>query len=194
MLRTVFTACRRRPRRVVTALVLLVVTAGALGFTWKTYEYGWRDATLRQRADRIAASRGIRTIEQPLMTFRGHVRPVSAVAFTPDGSRLVSAGGDGDATVKVWDAATGQLLATFEGHDRGIYDLTLSPDGTRVASAGHDHTAVIWDLASGKRLLTIGGLEIHVTGVAFSPDGSRLATGDGYGVRVWDVQSGRELL
>src|SRR6476646_5788191 len=118
MLRAAFTACRRRPRRVIAVLGLLVVVALALGFVWKTNEYRWRDATLRQRADRIAAARGIRTIERPVMTFRGHVRPVSAVAFTPDGTRLVSAGGDGDATGKVWDAGTSRLLATFEGHDR----------------------------------------------------------------------------
>src|SRR5215213_7625127 len=106
MSRAVFTAFRRRPRRVVAVAVLLLVAAAALRFAWKVHERRWRDASLRQRADRIAAARGIRTIEQPLMTFRGHVRPVSAVAFTPDGTRLVSAGGDGDATVKVWDAGT----------------------------------------------------------------------------------------
>src|SRR5438128_10474244 len=122
MLRTVITACRRRPRRVVAVGVLFVVAAAAVGFAWKVHERRWRDATLRQRDERIAAARGIRTIERPMMSFRGHVRPVSAVAFTPDGTRLVSAGGDGDATVKVWDVATARLLATFEGHDRGIYE------------------------------------------------------------------------
>ncbi|MET0166214.1 MAG: WD40 repeat domain-containing protein, partial [Vicinamibacterales bacterium] len=44
----------------------------------------------------------------------GHSNSVTSVAFSPDGSRLLS--GSDDKTVKLWDAATGQLIRTFEGH------------------------------------------------------------------------------
>src|SRR5436190_709519 len=98
---------------------------------------------------------------QPLLVLKGHTRGVYRVAFSPDGTRLVSAGGDGDATVKIWNPQTGELLRTLSGHDRGVYNVAFSPDGKRVASAGHDHTVSIWDAGNGERLRTISGLEIH---------------------------------
>jgi WD40 repeat protein len=49
--------------------------------------------------------------------------------------RIASAGGDADATVKIWDSETGQLLRTLQGHDRGVYELAYSPDGKLLASA-----------------------------------------------------------
>src|SRR5258708_883614 len=82
---------------------------------------------------------------QPLLVLKGHTRWVNRVVFSPNGTRLASAGGDGDATVKIWDSKTGELLRTLAGHDRGVYNVAFSPDGKMIASAGHDHTLVLWN-------------------------------------------------
>jgi WD40 repeat protein len=47
-------------------------------------------------------------------TLAGHTRYVAGVAFSPDGSRLVS--GSWDGTVKVWDAAAGTQLFSLAAH------------------------------------------------------------------------------
>lgn len=69
---------------------------------------------------------------------------VWAVVFSPDGSRLVSAGGD--AMVRVWDVQSGELLSSSAAHAGGATSLAFQPDGGRVASGGLDGRVVIWAL------------------------------------------------
>jgi WD40 repeat protein len=65
------------------------------------------------------------------------------MAFSPDGKRLATAATD--ATVKVWDAQTGQELLTLEGHGGKVNGVAFSPDGHRLASGAADGTVKIWD-------------------------------------------------
>ena len=67
---------------------------------------------------------------------RGALRaPVTSVAFSPDGTRLVS--GSDDKTVKHWDVSSGQLIRTLEGHSDRVKSVAFSPDGSRVLSGGN---------------------------------------------------------
>lgn len=56
-----------------------------------------------------------------------------ALAFAPDGERLVS--GSADGTVRSWDP-TGQEALVLRGHESWVYAVAFSPDGTLLASGG----------------------------------------------------------
>ena len=109
-----------------------------------------------------------------LQTLEGNSGWVSSVAFSPDGSQVVS--GSYDTTVRLWDAATGALLQTLEGHSGLITSVAFSPDGKQVVSGSVDATVRLWDAATGELLQTLEGHSGWVSSAAFSPDGKLLPT------------------
>jgi len=114
------------------------------------------------------------------------------VAFSPDGQMLASA--SQDATVKVWDVATGHELRSLLGHTGSVISVTFSPDGRTLASGGQDDTVKVWDVATGHELRSLPDQFINRQSIAFSPDGKFLASaGSGHTIELWDVASGRDI-
>lgn len=82
-----------------------------------------------------------------LASLTGHEGWVYSVAFSSDGTQIVSS--SGDCTVRLWDAATGALLRTFEGHTKRVLSVAITRDGRRIVSGGHDSVVRLWDSDTG---------------------------------------------
>jgi len=116
----------------------------------------------------------------------GHTADVNAVAYSPDGTAVVS--GSSDSTVRVWDPVTGACLLTLREHEGPVYAVALSPDGTLVASGGADGTVVLWTRATGEVVRRTEKLAPEVRALAFAPDGRTLVVGCAdKAVRLLDV-------
>ncbi|MGH3773979.1 MAG: WD40 repeat domain-containing protein, partial [Pseudonocardiaceae bacterium] len=116
---------------------------------------------------------------------------VQAVAWSPDGTRLLTGGTDG--IIRVWDATTAELLHQLTGHTGGVHAVAWSPDGTRLLTGGTDSTVRVWDATTAELLHQLTGHTGGVQAVAWSPDGTQLLTGGTGGARVWDATTA-ELL
>jgi len=137
-----------------------------------------------------------------LRVFEGHAGSVIGVAFSLDGSKILT--GSAHGTVRVWEAVTGKLLTTVEDAHNSAYDLAFSPDGCRVIVGGNatDDGARVWDLVSRKLLTTLSDNLLIVDSVGFSPDGTKVATGSvdkrnswswAGTVRLWEVDTAKLL-
>lgn len=123
------------------------------------------------------------------ITCYGHTRDAYKVAFTPDGARVVSAGGDG--TIRQWDATTGQEIGKLDAHEGRVLAIAVNADATRFASAGEDKTIKLWDIESGQVFHSLRGHESSIRDIAFNSTGDRIVSGsDDKSVKLWNAETG----
>ena len=121
----------------------------------------------------------------------GHTGPVKSLAFSSDGTSLVS--GSDDKTVKFWDVQTGGVVKTFHGHTKWVTSVSISADCTMIASGSNDSTIHLWDTQTGECHHIIEQSE-EVTSVNFSPsDPQRLISTSHSGIIQWWDVSGHPI-
>ncbi len=107
------------------------------------------------------------------LAFRRHLSGVISAAYSPDGSRVCSIGGD--ASIRMWNVATGVEVWNAADPKQGVRSVAFSPDGNLVAVGMSDSSVTVWRADSGLRTHTFANYGGPVRMVNFSPDGTLLA-------------------
>jgi WD40 repeat protein len=121
----------------------------------------------------------------PLAALQGHADAVTFVAFSADGSRIVTAAADG---VRVWDAGSRAQIALLP-EKRSL--IAVSDDGRGVISVAAGNRLQIWDATTGQETSKTLG---PVLATRFAADGPRvLVAGADNSIELYDAASGRRL-
>lgn len=126
--------------------------------------------------------------ERTWQTYQQHPSGVYALAWSPGGQWIASAGLE----VHVWNAFSGDQRLVYRGHTAKVNAVAWSPDGRYLASGSVDKTVQVWDAVTGNpRIPPLKpplGHRDAVTGITWSPDGRHLAASStDHKVWVWDA-------
>jgi WD40 repeat protein/serine/threonine protein kinase len=126
--------------------------------------------------------------------FDGKV-PLDTLSISRD-DRWLAVGG-WDATARIFDRQTKQVVQTLAHGGEYVHSVTFSPDGKYLATGSNDPAGFVqlWDCQTGQRVRVFQGHEDAVVSVAFSSDGKRLLSGSyDKTARLWNVETGTEIL
>ena len=176
-----------------------LATAGSIGIAQGVNNYGFRfrDREAGSESGATKAFAWDTETGRRLLSLAAATSPIHDLAYSPDGSRIVTGAHDGTATV--WDASTAKRLFVLpdRGTGGGCLGVGFSPDGKKLATADGLGRVRIWELGTPRLLRTIEATQ-PVCGVAWSPDGTLVGAGQSSAynfsssaTRVWDVRTGR---
>lgn len=122
-----------------------------------------------------------------IQTLPGHEDWVRTIAFSPNGTTLLTAGSD--RRILKWDLEE-KRWGIFATENASIEAIAFSPDGSLVAAVGFDSTVRIFEVATGRKVASLKCPSGDLRAIAFSPDGQRLAAGGRAGqLFVWEKAS-----
>jgi WD40 repeat protein len=125
-----------------------------------------------------------------LHRFSPHGGEALALAYSPDGKTLATAGKD--RLIHLWDAGTFSLRQTCRGHAGAVNALAFAPDG-RLVSGGKDTTVRVWSPDTGEELFVRRGHQSQVCGVAVDPATKRIVSaGEDTLIKAWRADQPQE--
>jgi WD40 repeat protein/serine/threonine protein kinase len=120
---------------------------------------------------------------------------VTALALSPNGKTLASAGGFTPSPIRLWDVTTGEKIgecSPLESHRGYVASLAFSPDGKTLVSGSSDQAIRLWDTEGLRLKRTLLGHKAEVWSLVVLPDNRTLISGGKDGsVLVWDMAASR---
>ncbi|KIK41070.1 hypothetical protein CY34DRAFT_13275 [Suillus luteus UH-Slu-Lm8-n1] len=133
----------------------------------------------------IATSKNIQIYNpgtrERVASFKAHSPWNLSLAWTPDGTRLLSGGDEDDPTIREWDPLTWHH----------IWAIAIDPTGTFVASASEDRHVRLWRLSDKQTIAIFRLHSLAPHSVTFSVDGRHiLSGGEDNKISDWEVPKG----
>ena len=132
--------------------------------------------------------------ESYILKQQGHFDATNAIAYSPDGTRIVTASDDGK--LKLWDVVSGFCIVTFTEHTSGITACEFAKRGNVLFTASLDGSVRAWDLVRYRSFRTFTGKSrLSFSSLAVDPSGEVVCAGsvDSFDIIVWSVQTGQLL-
>ncbi len=125
-------------------------------------------------------------------TIRGHERPIRAIAFSADGTRLIT--GSDDQTVRVWDLndPAAPEMKKFGPLAAAAVAVGVTTDLTQIISASADHKVQLWNFADGMLIKDMAGHTAHVMHVGLLAANQPFSISTDRTVRFWNPADGTQ--
>ncbi|RCI07452.1 hypothetical protein L249_4526 [Ophiocordyceps polyrhachis-furcata BCC 54312] len=132
--------------------------------------------------------------ESYILKQQGHFDSINALAYSPDGRRVVTTADDG--RIKVWDTESGFCIVTFTEHTSGVTACEFAKRGNVLFTASLDGSVRAWDLIRYRNFRTFTApTRMSFSTMAVDPSGEVVTAGslDSFDIHIWSVQTGQLL-
>jgi periodic tryptophan protein 2 len=132
--------------------------------------------------------------ESYILKQQGHFDSMNALAYSPDGTKIVTTSDDGK--IKVWDIGSGFCIVTFTEHTSGVTACEFAKKGNVLFTSSLDGSVRAWDLIRYRNFRTFTApTRLSFSCMAVDPSGEVVAAGslDSFDIHIWSVQTGQLL-
>lgn len=135
-----------------------------------------------------------------LLNHKNHSDWIAAVAFTPDGKRIITGPYEstGISSFKVWNLETGKELFKLTGYiqytNHPLYLMLVTPDSKKAIANASERSLKVWDLETGQELVSLIGHTDPITSAALHPNNKLVVSGSKDNtLKLWSLEAKEQI-